>query len=97
MTGHSISEFTGRGSSNDYTQKGGGSGRGSAGAPALVPRYPRTTPTPILLRSCSGYLNRTFSASCFDLKGFDKGVNAPSMYWNRIHFLVGFGMSFFGC
>jgi hypothetical protein len=28
------------------------------------------------------------------LKGFDRGVNAPSMYWTRIHFPILFGISF---
>jgi hypothetical protein len=36
-----------------------------------------TTPNPIALRSFSEYFLRAFSASCFDLKGFERGVNTP--------------------
>jgi hypothetical protein len=40
----------------------------------------RITPTPIVLRTLSGYFERACSARSFVLNGFDKGVNWPSMY-----------------
>jgi hypothetical protein len=40
----------------------------------------------------SEYFGRSFSASSFDLNGFDTGVSSRPMYSNRIHFLVLFGI-----
>jgi len=51
----------------------------------------RTTPNPILLRSFSEYFSRSFSASSFDLKGFDSGVSSRPMYWKRNQFSSVFG------
>jgi|HubBroStandDraft_6_1064221.scaffolds.fasta_scaffold00449_18 hypothetical protein len=39
----------------------------------------------MVLRWRSGYFNHTFSASCFVLNGFDKGVNLPSTYLKSSH------------
>ncbi len=57
----------------------------------------RMTSTLIFLRSRPGYFERSFSASSFDLKGFDGDTGTLSTYWKRIHFPVGFGISIFGC
>ena len=54
---------------------------------------PRITPTPIILRSRSGYFERAFSASCRVLSGFDKGVNSPATYLNKSHCSIVFGIS----
>ena len=47
------------------------------GEQTILYYFNRIKPNPIALRSFSGYLLRAFSASCLDLKGFDKGVNSP--------------------
>jgi hypothetical protein len=53
----------------------------------------RITPTPIVLRSRSGYFERAFSACSFVLKGFDKGVNSPAMYLKSSHCTIVPGIS----
>jgi hypothetical protein len=50
-------------------------------APDLV----RNTASPIVLLRRSGYSKRAFSASRFDLNGFDEGVNLPSTYLKSSH------------
>jgi hypothetical protein len=55
----------------------------------------RITPSPIVLRSRSGYFKRAFSASCFVLNGFDRGVNSPSTYLKSSHCSVFWAMRFY--
>jgi len=45
----------------------------------------RTVGVNIVLRTRSAYFKRSFPASCFVLKGFDKGVNSPPTYLNNNH------------
>jgi hypothetical protein len=41
------------------------------------------------------YVERAFSASCLDSKGFDKGVNSPLTYLKSSHFPVVFAIAFY--
>jgi len=57
--------------------------------------FVRITPTPIVLRSRSGYFRRAFSACCFVLKAFDSGVNSPSTYLKSSHCSVVLGIEIY--
>ena len=45
----------------------------------------QTAPTPIVLRSRSGYFSRAFSACSLVLKGFENGVNSRPTYLKSSH------------
>jgi hypothetical protein len=45
----------------------------------------RITPTPMLLRSRSGYFSRAVSACSFVVNGFDSGVNSRPTYLKNSH------------
>jgi hypothetical protein len=51
-----------------------------------------TTPTAIFVRSFSGYFERASSASFLVFKGFDSGVNSPSIYVKSSHCSFVFGI-----
>lgn len=57
-----------------------------------LPQFVRITPTPMVLRSRSGYFCRAFSASSFFLRGFDRGVNSPPTYLKGSHRAMILGM-----
>src|SRR5262249_40965554 len=72
------------------------SGKSSSQIVCIV-RHPsegsRTTPSPIVLRSRSGYFERAFSACSFVLNGVERGVNSPLTYLKSSHRSMILGIS----